>query len=210
MGSTEDTDNNERKMRIRQFFNAMEIQSIDPLWSNSLKPGIEKLLSGFYNEPNFDELYRAAYTVVLHRHGQKLYENTRELILEHLVEKVRPKLAGLSSTEFLVTLKQTWDSYEKSMDMIRCILMYMDRVYVLEQKLEPVYDLGLTLFRENIILFSTTREYFNNALREMMTREQHGEILDRTTINDISLMLTKLNINKADFYNEDLQTWCLQ
>ncbi|CAF1040420.1 unnamed protein product [Adineta steineri] len=148
--------------------------------------------------------------MVLHRHGQKLYENTRELILEHLVEKVRPKLAKSSSTEFLVTLKQTWNGYEKSMDMIRCILMYMDRVYVPKENLEHVYDLGLRLFRENIILFSTTREYFNNALREMMTREQHGEILDRTTINDISLMLTKLNINKADFYNEDLQTWCLQ
>ncbi|CAF0980022.1 unnamed protein product [Adineta steineri] len=148
--------------------------------------------------------------MVLHKHGQTLYENTRELILEHLVEKVRRRLAGLSSTDFLVTLKQIWNDYERSMVMIPCILMYMDRVYVLEQKLEPVCDLGLRLFRENIILFSTTRQYFNNALREMMTRERHGEILDRTTINDICLMLTKLKINKADFYDEDLQTWCLQ
>ncbi|CAF3903178.1 unnamed protein product [Adineta steineri] len=86
----------------------------------------------------------------------------------------------------------------------------MDRDYVSKENLESVYDLGLRLFRKDIILFSTTREYFNNALREMMTRERHGEILDRTTINDISLMLTKLNINEADFYDEDLQTWCLQ
>ncbi|CAF1173958.1 unnamed protein product [Adineta steineri] len=188
----------------------MDIQSIDPLWSNSLKPGIEKLLSGFYSEPNFEELYRAAYTLVLHGHGQKLYEKTRELIIEYLVEKVRPKLAGSPSTEFLVTLKQIWNDYERSMVMIRCILMYMDRHYVSGQRLEPVYDLGLRLFRENIILFSTTRQYFINALLEMMARERHGEIIDRTIIKDISLKLTKLNINETSFYNEDFQTLCLQ
>ncbi|CAF3903194.1 unnamed protein product [Adineta steineri] len=171
MSLTANRGNNESGMRIRQFFNPMEIQSIDPLWSKSLKPGIEKLLSGFYNEPNFETLYRAAYTVVLFKHGQALYEKTRELIREHLNEKVRRRLFGLSSAEFLVTLKQAWDSYEKSMDMIRCILMYMDRVYVPERRVECVYDLGLSLFRESI-LFWTTRQYFTNSLLEMMTREQ--------------------------------------
>ncbi|CAF1040439.1 unnamed protein product [Adineta steineri] len=186
----------------------METQSIDPLWSKSLKPGIEKLLSGFYNEPNFEELYRAAYTVVLFKHGQALYEKTRELIREHLDKKVRRRLFGLSSTEFLVTLKQAWDSYEKSMDMIRCILMYMDRHYAPAQNLESVYDLGLSLFRESIV-FWTTREYFNNALLEMMAREQRGENIDRQVMEGISLMLTRLNINEGDICDEDLQTRCL-
>ncbi|CAF0979988.1 unnamed protein product [Adineta steineri] len=209
MSLTANRGNNESGMRIRQFFNPMEIQSIDPLWSKSLKPGIEKLLSGFYNEPNFETLYRAAYTVVLFKHGQALYEKTRELIREHLNEKVRRRLFGLSSAEFLVTLKQAWDSYEKSMDMIRCILMYMDRVYVPERRVECVYDLGLSLFRESI-LFWTTRQYFTNSLLEMMTREQRGENIDRQVIEDISLMLTRLNINEGDCCDEDLQKKCFR
>ncbi|CAF1173907.1 unnamed protein product [Adineta steineri] len=197
-------------MTIRQYFTPMDFEHTKSLWSTTLKPGMEKALKGSNEKDSFEELYRSAFTMVFNGHGQELYQNIQKLIFEYLVEKVRPKLAESSSATFLVTLKQTWDDYEKSMLDIGKMLGYMNRVYITEKKLEPVYDLGLRLFRENIILFSTTREYFNNALREMMIREQHGEILDRTTINDISLMLTKLNINEADFYDEDLQTWCLQ
>lgn len=37
------------------------------------------------------------------------------------------------------------------MIMIRDILMYMDRVYVAQAQLDPVYNLGLKIFREEIV-----------------------------------------------------------
>jgi cullin 3 len=47
------------------------------------------------------------------------------------------------------------------MIMIRDILMYMDRVYVAQSHLTPVYNLGLTIFREEII----DQTQINNYLR---------------------------------------------
>lgn len=38
------------------------------------------------------------------------------------------------------------------MVMIRDILMYMDRNYVLQNKKVPVYDMGLIAFREHVVV----------------------------------------------------------
>ena len=37
---------------------------------------------------SFEELYRNAYTMVLHKHGEKLYSGLREVATDHLVNKV--------------------------------------------------------------------------------------------------------------------------
>lgn len=59
------------------------------------------------------------------------------------------------------TLKKLWDDHTTAMIMIRDILMYMDRVYVAQSHLTPVYNLGLTIFREEII----DQTQINNYLR---------------------------------------------
>ena len=37
---------------------------------------------------SFEELYRNAYTMVLHKHGERLYKGLRDVVTSHLVEKV--------------------------------------------------------------------------------------------------------------------------
>ena len=37
---------------------------------------------------SFEELYRNAYTMVLHKHGEKLYNGLREVVTDHLRKKV--------------------------------------------------------------------------------------------------------------------------
>ena len=41
---------------------------------------------------SFEELYRNAYTMVLHKHGDKLYSGLREVVAEHLNDKVQQVL----------------------------------------------------------------------------------------------------------------------
>jgi hypothetical protein len=36
----------------------------------------------------FEEFYRDVHTMVLHRHREKLYRGTQEVILEHLIQEV--------------------------------------------------------------------------------------------------------------------------
>lgn len=52
--------------------------------------------------------------------------------------------------DFLPSLSQQWKDHQTAMVMIRDILMYMDRVYVQQQNVESVYNLGLTIFRDQV------------------------------------------------------------
>lgn len=51
---------------------------------------------------------------------------------------------------FLQTLNQAWNDHQTSMVMIRDILMYMDRVYVQQNEVDNVYNLGLIIFRDQV------------------------------------------------------------
>ena len=54
------------------------------------------------------------------------------------------------------------------MVMIRDILMYLDRAYVLKNKQIPVYDMGLTIFKKFVARESEIRDKFiTNILSEI-------------------------------------------
>ena len=99
---------------------------------------------------SFEELYRNAYNMVLHRHGDKLYRGLVEVTKEHLAGVASDVDAARGDT-FAVTLENKWREHQKSMSMIRDILMYMDRIYAPPNQLEPVYDLGLSLWRDGVL-----------------------------------------------------------
>ena len=48
---------------------------------------------------SFEELYRNAYTMVLHKHGERLYSGLKEVVTNHLESKVGKKL--IISDKFL-------------------------------------------------------------------------------------------------------------
>lgn len=61
---------------------------------------------------------------------------------------------------FLLTLNQAWNDHQTSMVMIRDILMYMDRVYVQQNDVDNVYNLGLIVFRDQVNLLRKMRCFF--------------------------------------------------
>ena len=65
------------------------------------------------------------------------------------------------------------------MVMIRDILMYMDRVYVGTQKLQPVYNLGLILFRDYVVRFPSIRDHLRQTLLDMVAKERRGEVVHK-------------------------------
>lgn len=71
---------------------------------------------------SFEELYRTAYTLVLHRHGQLLYSGFENSLRKHL-HVVRVKFKDKSGISFVTEVLEQWTSYHKSTQMIRDILM---------------------------------------------------------------------------------------
>ncbi len=65
---------------------------------------------------------RNAYNMVLHKFGDRLYKGLVDTISEHLTTVA----AAIESAQlFLEELNRRWQDHNKSMQMIRDILMYM-------------------------------------------------------------------------------------
>lgn len=66
----------------------MDEKYVNNIWA-LLKNAIQEIQKKNNSGLSFEELYRNAYTMVLHKHGEKLYTGLRDVVTEHLVLKVR-------------------------------------------------------------------------------------------------------------------------
>ena len=93
--------------------------------------------------------------------------------------QILPDVQTAINHNFLTVLNTAWSDHTTAMVMIRDILMYMDRAYVQQNKLENVYNLGLILFRQHILREPSVRAHLKDVLLQNIQRERHGEIIDR-------------------------------
>ena len=73
----------ESKMRIRAFQMVMDERYVENIWQ-LLKDAIQELQRQNNGGLSFEELYRNAYTMVLHKHGERLYRGLKEVVTQHL------------------------------------------------------------------------------------------------------------------------------
>ena len=65
----------------------MDEKYVNNIWE-LLKNAIQEIQKKNNSGLSFEELYRNAYTMVLHKHGEKLYKGLEDVVHEHLVSKV--------------------------------------------------------------------------------------------------------------------------
>lgn len=199
----------EGKMRIRAFPMTMDERYVESIWA-LLKNAIQEIQKKNNSGLSFEELYRNAYTMVLHKHGERLYTGLKEVVTQHLELKVRDDVLKSLHNNFLMTLNQAWNDHQTSMVMIRDILMYMDRVYVQQNDVDNVYNLGLIIFRDQVVRHGCIRDHLRETLLEMVMRERRGEKVDRISIKNACQMLMVLGINSRTVYEEDFEWPFLQ
>lgn len=119
--------------------------------------------------------------------------------------QIREDVLKSLNNNFLKTLNQAWTDHQTSMVMIRDILMYMDRVYVQQNDVDNVYNLGLIIFRDQIVRHGTIREHLRETLLGMVMLERKGEVIDHLSIKNACQMLTVLGIDSRWVYEEDFE-----
>ncbi|KAK9872995.1 hypothetical protein WA026_020340 [Henosepilachna vigintioctopunctata] len=187
----------------------MDEKYVESIWA-LLKNAIQEIQKKNNSGLSFEELYRNAYTMVLHKHGERLYTGLKEVVTQHLESKVREDVLRCLHNNFLMTLNQAWNDHQTSMVMIRDILMYMDRVYVQQNDVDNVYNLGLIIFRDQVVRYGCIRDHLRETLLDMVMRERRGEKVDRISIKNACQMLMVLGINSRSVYEEDFERPFLQ
>eukprot|EP01130_Rhizamoeba_saxonica_P018986 TRINITY_DN9707_c0_g1_i1.p1 TRINITY_DN9707_c0_g1~~TRINITY_DN9707_c0_g1_i1.p1 ORF type:complete len:747 (-),score=159.93 TRINITY_DN9707_c0_g1_i1:273-2471(-) len=198
------------RVRIKPFYPrvTMDADYADTTWEllhKAIKEIHRKNASGL----SFEELYRNAYNMVLHKHGDSLYNGLRKTVNDHL--KDTSETVSLANDEdLLFAVHEAWEDHTQSMLMIRDILMYMDRIYVQHNNVPSVYDLGLQLFRENIARNEKIKDRVLYSLLSSIDNERKGLVIDKGLIKSITQMLVDLGVNTRTVYEEDFEQYFLE
>jgi len=197
--------NKKPKITIKPFKHQMQV---DPNYAENtwrlLKGAIHEIHKRNASGLSFEELYRNAYNMILHKYGDRLYKGLQQVVDEHL-KGISAEVANSVDDSFLESLNEAWSDHKVSMLMIRDILMYMDRVYVQQHNVHPVYDLGLIIFRENIARASQIKDRLLNTILGLIQKERNGEMINRSLLKSITQMLIDLGVNSRSLYEEDFE-----
>lgn len=60
-----------------------------------------------------------------------------------------------------------------------------DRVYVQQNNVENVYNLGLIIFRDQVVRYGCIRDHLRQTLLDMIARERKGEVVDRYAVGTL-------------------------
>ncbi|XP_047310143.1 cullin-3A-like [Impatiens glandulifera] len=183
---------------------------VDPKYADKTWKILEHAINEIYNHNasglSFEELYRNAYNMVLHKFGEKLYSGLMTTMTSHLHE-IANSIEVAQGEVFLDELNRKWTDNNKALQMIRDILMYMDRTFIPSTHRTPVYELGLNLWRSTVIHSLKIQPRLQGTLLELVHRERIGEGIDRGLMRNIIKMLLDLG---STVYQEDFEKTFLE
>lgn len=140
---------------------------------------------------SYEELYRYAYNMVLHKLGDMLYNGLAETLRLHLAG-VASAAAAAPAAGLLAELGAQWHWFSLSLVSVRDILMYMDRTYVVSRRLPSVRALGLALFRDTVVRAPSVRPRLIAALLGAVEAERQGATVDDSLLRATTSMLAEL------------------
>ncbi|XP_070392565.1 cullin-3-A-like [Dermacentor albipictus] len=153
----------------------------------------------------FEKLYQNAYAMVVRNEGTLLYNGLREAVTEHLINKVRTLVLAKVGEHFLQTLIRAWKDHQTSMAMIGDIVTYLDRIYVPQNSVDSVHELGVLLFRDKVVRNADVRDHVRRSLLSLVKTEREGKPVDRLSMKDACEMLTRLELDSTPVYIEDFE-----
>ncbi|KAL8124509.1 cullin-3A-like [Apium graveolens] len=177
---------------------------VDPKYAEKTWKILEHAIHEIYNHNasglSFEELYRNAYNMVLHKYGEKLYLGLVSTLTSHL-EEIAESIGAAQGPSFLEELNRKWTDHNKALQMIRDILMYMDRTFIPSTHKTPVNELGLNLWRDKVIHSNKIRTRLQSTLLELVQRERTGEVINRGLMRNVTKMLADLGyvVYQEDF-----------
>jgi len=187
---------------IRQFRSGdpMDEKESNRTWE-CLKHAIHQIHEHNASSLSFEELYRNAYNLVLHKYGELLYNGVQGVVADHL-KGVAQSCIECPDDRLLDELKKQWDDHKTTLVMIRDILMYMDRNFVTQYKKVPVYEMGLVIFREKVSGHPRVKSHLLTLLLDNITAERRGEQVDRILLKHTLNMLVELGVQGKNVYRE--------
>lgn len=173
----------------------------------ALANAIDEIYNRNASQLSFEELYRNAYNLVLHKHGTLLYEGVSEKLSSHLLATVE-RVAEVPDSSLLEEISKTWKEHQITMIMVRDILMYMDRTYIKQQRRRPIYELGLHLFRITVWEHPRIQPRVTELLLSTIASERAGLLTDDRSLlkHNLGMLLELGQADSSNVYERDFES----
>lgn len=114
-------------------------------------------------------------------------------------------IVAAQNENMLSALVLAWSFHKTAFNMMKDILMYMDRAYCQPRKKATVYTLALQLFRETVVRDATVNQRMKEQLLNEILKERHGQVIDRSLLKSVLSMLVELGIDGEAVYEVEFE-----
>ena len=164
----------------------------DPVVARSeISRAIAAVYDSKQSELSFERLYGLVYRLVLHGHGQELYEGVCADVRTSLIAMAN-SLASVSDNQLLSRVSEQWARQQLTMSRIRDFLMYLDRTHVVKHNLSSVYDTGLSMFKVLVVRDERIKSRVLSLLMDDIDRDRRGRLIDRGLVRSTITMFSEL------------------
>ncbi|CAJ2647921.1 unnamed protein product [Trifolium pratense] len=157
---------------------------------------LEHGLNAIFHKQNDDyisleQLYSEAYNMVILGQVTRLYMVSVTIMTSHVKEISKSIEEAAEGDFFLEELSRKWNDYKMAIQNIENILIYMDRTYVRKNDKTPIRDLGLNLWRDNVVYSAQIQSQLQNTLVELLHGERIGKVINNKDLIRNTFMMLK-------------------
>lgn len=138
-----------------------------------------------------------------------LYDNVKDTTVK-LLRPIADELMLAHEDRFLKEFNLKWKETKMCIDMIRDILLYMNKNFVPKYNLPLVETMQYNLFKKNVILSPSLKSRLVNLLLQEIRTERDGGIIDKTQIGSAIQMLIEVNKQSRKLYEQEFEIVLLQ
>ncbi|KAL0358076.1 UNVERIFIED_CONTAM: Cullin-3A [Sesamum calycinum] len=161
---------------------------VDPKYADKTWRILEHAIHEIYNHNasglSFEELYRNAYNMVLHKFGEKLYSGLVSTMTFHL-HTMSKSIEAAHGASFLEELNTKWNDHTKALQMIRDILMERTGEVINRGLMRNIFkmlmDLGPSVYQEDFEkpFLEVSAEFYRAESLEFIECSDCGDYLKK-------------------------------
>jgi len=170
----------------------------------TMKDAIKRIYALQASTLSYEELYRTAYNLVLHKHGELLYNGVKQITIE-MLQPIVQQLIDTPDESLLTTFNDIWTREKLCIIMIKDILMYMDRHYVPKMKLQNVEHLQTSQFKNQVIMNQEIKQKLIRRILSDIRAERDGHSIERSQLRLSISMLVEVGLSSKKVYEQEFE-----
>ena len=149
----------------------------------------------------YQEVYRHAFTLVLHSHADILYSGLDEIICDNF-QKNTKVLVDTTDALLIEEILHQWNRHCKVMYYVSNLVMYMDKTFCdIKHKLRS-HDLSMCRFKEIILTDKIVLKRLISQILSIIQKQRNGEEkIDESSISNVLRMIVDVDNYCEDYWH---------